>query len=1145
MAKANVANTLVVPTETKVFPYHDDFNEEKNFHRMLFRPGYGVQARELTQLQTILQNQIERFGQHIFVNGSPVVGGDVIIDRQVAHSINLSSEYLDTDIDVADFQDKIVQISDNDRSVVFKVRDVAAATSNTPPVLFGSYIGTDKFGSNTTIKVINEEIYANTASANVTASCQFAHIRDSIFFMNGFFLKTPQQSVAWSKFNERNANVKVGVEFSDSIITENSDTSLLDPALEAFNYQGPGAARLKLDLNLSTRALDSEDTENFIELARIEMGSLKKLTKTPIYSEIEEVFARRTYDESGNYTVSPFTLSYDETKYNSASNVNVYLSPGKAYIYGFEYETVSDTTIPVPRAKTKKSVSNYDLNMNYGNYVITSNHSGDFAQTEGGVFDIHCVYYTDIDRTNTATYATTHVGTGHAKSIDFYGGDSDVDARKYEFYFFDTNFNKISSNASSVSINTIQLYNSDTLLASVDGAYVGATLQINSGPGAVGSYNISSYDGTTKVIGLESSFTTLPDSTSNVSINFDIGTANSFIVDPYYTAGADWPRYANTNIVRTGRTSVLEPSLNTLVFKLPNKWISNGISDQVYSYTRKYENVEFTDGISETLASETYEQFIGTTTSSNVSSTVMNNFMVVVSEYGSTGRTYGEIVKVKSTVTGTAPEEAVLDTEASSGDTFTATVYAKMEYDPGIGNKQKSFVPANTQTFSSETASTTFENSTGSNTTVYLSAGQVLIQSPSRRADEKESLYISDVISAVKIYNLNGTIPSAGESIKDYEDVTNRYYFNNGQKDNFYDHAYISLKPDFAPVNGPLLVCTRYYSHTAPSGEGKYFSVDSYPSLATTISEEGVILGDGYSLIPDFTRSTGEVVSLRDCIDFRPARQNASNTSPNYTLSDADIPVPTTDFEVSYDYYLGRKDLLILDANRNFQRVEGIPDLNPKAPAPPARSMVLYELNVEPYTKYASNVSAKYIENKRYTMRDIGKIDRRVQNLEYYVSLNTLEKEATDLIIQDVDGLERTKYGVFVDGFKSHALSGHLENPWPEYRIAMDLKEGKLINPTNSVAFDLKANTAQSTNVTFNADRVTLSYTEIPFVSQHAATKFAPVAELLHSSFIGTIITLPEADNWKDTSKAPDIIYTDYSNTVTTLTNTYQTIVTS
>lgn len=74
---ANVALTKVVPTETTLKPYYDDFDEAKNFQRILFKPGYAVQARELTQMQTILQNQIERFGSHVFQNGSIVHGGQL------------------------------------------------------------------------------------------------------------------------------------------------------------------------------------------------------------------------------------------------------------------------------------------------------------------------------------------------------------------------------------------------------------------------------------------------------------------------------------------------------------------------------------------------------------------------------------------------------------------------------------------------------------------------------------------------------------------------------------------------------------------------------------------------------------------------------------------------------------------------------------------------------------------------------------------------------------------------------------------------------------------------------------------------------------------------------------------------------------
>ena len=61
-----IANTNSLTTNFNVSPYYDDFNETKNFHRILFRPGQAVQARELTQMQTIQQNQIDRFAEHIF-----------------------------------------------------------------------------------------------------------------------------------------------------------------------------------------------------------------------------------------------------------------------------------------------------------------------------------------------------------------------------------------------------------------------------------------------------------------------------------------------------------------------------------------------------------------------------------------------------------------------------------------------------------------------------------------------------------------------------------------------------------------------------------------------------------------------------------------------------------------------------------------------------------------------------------------------------------------------------------------------------------------------------------------------------------------------------------------------------------------------
>ena len=68
---------MPINTDLNVTPYYDDFDEDKKFHKVLFRPSVPIQARELTQLQTILQNQVERFGEHVFKEGSIVKGASI------------------------------------------------------------------------------------------------------------------------------------------------------------------------------------------------------------------------------------------------------------------------------------------------------------------------------------------------------------------------------------------------------------------------------------------------------------------------------------------------------------------------------------------------------------------------------------------------------------------------------------------------------------------------------------------------------------------------------------------------------------------------------------------------------------------------------------------------------------------------------------------------------------------------------------------------------------------------------------------------------------------------------------------------------------------------------------------------------------
>ena len=77
-------------TNLNVAPYYEDFTQDKNFYKVLFRPGYSIQARELTQLQSVLQNQIESFGKYAFKQGELVIPGEVGINTKLPY-VKLSS----------------------------------------------------------------------------------------------------------------------------------------------------------------------------------------------------------------------------------------------------------------------------------------------------------------------------------------------------------------------------------------------------------------------------------------------------------------------------------------------------------------------------------------------------------------------------------------------------------------------------------------------------------------------------------------------------------------------------------------------------------------------------------------------------------------------------------------------------------------------------------------------------------------------------------------------------------------------------------------------------------------------------------------------------------------------------------------------
>ena len=244
---------MSIDTNFNANPYYDDYDEDKKFLRVLFKPGYAVQARELTQAQSILQKQVERFGNHIFKNGSVVTGGTTYL--QDCTFLKLDSTYSGATVNTAVFVG--ATIVDNiqiptKRAEVIKVYDVDAGTGEPKTLLVKQLYG-DAFVSGATILTYESSPTSANISTSGVGTGQIFSVTEGVYYYDGFFVKNDEQTIATSKYSSTTANAKIGFEITESLIASTSDTSLLDPAQDASNYQAPGSDRFKIELTLATR----------------------------------------------------------------------------------------------------------------------------------------------------------------------------------------------------------------------------------------------------------------------------------------------------------------------------------------------------------------------------------------------------------------------------------------------------------------------------------------------------------------------------------------------------------------------------------------------------------------------------------------------------------------------------------------------------------------------------------------------------------------------------------------------------------------------------------------------------------------------------------------------------------------------------
>ena len=1159
-----------------VDPYYDDFDSAKNFHRVLFKPGYAVQARELTQSQTILQDQVTKFADNIFKQNSPVTGGQLTTNLN-CYYIKLQTTYNNSSIDVTQFNGLLVQNSTG--TVIARVIAVEAATgtegAGDPPTLVVVYKTGTRFTDSDVIYSVKSNLAAQAITSSSTGLSSAVSIADGVFYVLGNFVQISSTTIVIDKYSNRPTK-RIGLTITETIYDYINDSSLLDPAVGASNYQAPGADRYVISLALSTRPIQLGDDQNFIELVRVENGVVSKLVDSSVYNVIDDYFAKRDYETNGDYIVNDFKLTPKSNTANS-STYDMGVGKGIAYVHGYRLENQLDVNLTSNRARSTASQINTPVFIDYGSYfyvdTVRGGTSGTFFDiTTAQQIDLHCVSVANVNTTNTSTYNATVVGSGYIRNFVFNNSTTDADSNTYVYKAFVNDIQNATQSANAISATTNTITLPGTFSSATD-AYTGVVISITNGKDAGDFRTIASYNGTTRVATVDQNWTVTPDTTSVFQLNFDTKDTETIL----YADKSSYPATikGRANINSTGRSTVVlnysggnviltntvlqNPSTPELLFKVGSPYVA---SLQNSSYSTQQLNRGIVFGVSGGSATATISysgdyagiiKHLGTAGSSLSADVIKQNFMIVVTTKGSSSLNVGEIIPWTTkggtvTLNGDSSTATLSIPTSSVTAGFTATVLEKV-YASTADNtshllKYKNLITANTNVV--VTGGTSVNTYTFVDNTTLTSSGQVYIQNAGLVSPGvKQSLYLVDVKSIVKIIDTksSGTSPTVSMLTNSSYDVTNNYSFDNGQRDSYYDHASITLKPGAPKSTGNLLVLVNYYQHTGGDG---YFSLSSY--LNSTKPET-------YQQIPYYKSTYGTVYYFRDSVDFRPARTNAT-TAFTYKYNDAGdnrygvfIPVDLSTYATDYNYYLGRKDKLILSKDRSFSIIEGTPSTTPLFPAEPDGSLVIAKLSHNPYTGYiptetptgtSADLSIEKVKHKRYTMQDISGLENRINNIEYYTSLSLLEQNTQSLQIPDAYGVNRFKNGILVDDFSGY---GTADTSSDDYNATINRREKSMtasqsVNnyPLQSVAKVynggvLSAAAISSLGYSINSDGnvnyFTLPYTTANVAIQKFASRTVNINPFSVSDVEGVLALTPNMDNWVDKNYEPSLLITD------------------
>lgn len=1048
-------------------PYYDDFERNKRFQRILFKPGVAVQARELTQLQTILQDQVEQLGSYVLKEGAVLSG--CADQSTILQYIKINDDDFNgaevVNADLTNYAgDTLVGGTSGLRA---NILDTLTGTEVARPLmktLYLDYVGGAGVTTTTNTHFVAGEtltVYSNDAGRNgdtfiVNSVDNGARdqyygqaikqiITAGLIYARGSFIISNEISCYVDTHDTRTSEYHIGFLVNEEVVESGTDGTLLDPANGAYNYNAPGADRYRLYTTLASYKMGDNFASTAVKLPdnfytfKVMSYGAKTVTEvvTDPLANLGKELAKRTLDESGNYTIKGNKISLAEHLNDGQGNGGYYtladngdsskllalVSPGKSYVGGYPREIHETKKIMLPKSTDYVTREAIPTSTAFGNYIEINDVSGIWDIDGGGTIDLY-----DTATNGSRSLAGNKVGIAKSRHVVFESGTAGNAAAVYRIYLYD-----------------IKMFSGD--FKAVRG------------------------------------------------IHFDHAVAG----------------FADI-VLSSGNAVIREGSFNKLLWKLPFQAVKKlntdaGGYDYNFTYTKEFDvQVGLTGDVTITLSGN--ETFAYTAFTQTI---IENNFIAIT----------------------------------KGGVTLT----------PGGVKSAGDYLDLTSSTFT-KNSSQSITISTGA---VFSLVSDVRLYVNVQKADDSpiaKSILESDYVkidTSTHPLGTSGTYSlgvSDGHKIKsikassnsDYTtgaiDVTKHFAFNNGQTDNTYGLASITKTGSVNLSTYPYIsVEFDWFTHTV--SQASFFCVDSYPVDDTGVS------GIKTEEIPVYKSQKYGDFNLRNCLDFRPRITNTS--VPTSTLSAAPVnpsnteivsrpatgltnPVPVQEFTTDLEYYRGRGARVILDHDGLFRVVESAYSDVPKLPNVPDNCMEMAAFILPPYpclsAKAAANVgrgdlaiAIKQSDNKRYTMRDIGVLEKRIQNLEYYTTLSILEKAAESMLIQDASGLDRFKNGILADTFRGSNIAAVSDI---DYWAAIDPKRQELRPYSHSeplaLDVDYSATTASGKN-----DLLHLPYSITQLTGNQNASKPKNILTELLFNYVGNVVLNPPVDNFVDTTTLPDV----------------------